>query len=166
MSSPFRVDAFDDKIPRSGFDSGSEALDRYFKLQITQDIRRRIASAFVAVESASGVVAGFYTLAASSVPLSGLPEEMSRKMPRYPAIPAVRLGRLAVGRQLHGRGLGGALLADALIRYVRSDIAAYAMVVDAKDAVAADFYRHHGFIELKDAPAMLFIPINAKWARR
>lgn len=165
MSSPFRVEALDGQAARDGFDCGTEALDRYFQVQIAQDVRRRIASAFVAVESASGIVAGFYTLAASSIPLIGLPLDIARKLPRYPIVPAVRLGRLAIDRRFQGAGLGGALLADALVRCVRSEIAAYAMVVDAKDLAAVAFYRHHGFIELGDAPTVLFVPISAKWTK-
>jgi GNAT superfamily N-acetyltransferase len=58
-----------------------------------------------------------------------------------------------------GQGLGGALLADALDRAARSEIAAYAMLVDAKDESAAAFYQHHGFIPLPDTPLILFLPL-------
>jgi GNAT superfamily N-acetyltransferase len=58
-----------------------------------------------------------------------------------------------------GQGLGGALLADALDRAARSEIAAYALLVDAKDESAAAFYRHHGFIPLPDTPLTLFLPL-------
>jgi len=51
------------------------------------------------------------------------------------------------------------LLADALTRVVRSAIAAYALVVDAKDNIAADFYRHHGFLETVNEPLTLFLPL-------
>ena len=53
----------------------------------------------------------------------------------------------------------GALLADALDRAARSEIAAFAMMVDAKDEAAAAFYRHHGFIALPDSPLTLFLPL-------
>lgn len=66
-------------------------------------------------------------------------------MPRYPVLPAVRLGRLAVDRRFQGRGLGAALLADAALRASRSEIAAAILVVEAKDERAAGFYRRHGF---------------------
>lgn len=69
------------------------------------------------------------------------------------------MGRLAVDQNFKGQGLGGALLADALDRAIRSEIAAYALVVDAKDELAAAFYRHHGFIALPDAPLTLFLPL-------
>jgi ribosomal protein S18 acetylase RimI-like enzyme len=69
------------------------------------------------------------------------------------------MGRLAVDRDFKGQGLGGALLADALLRAARSEIAAFALVVDAKDEAAAAFYSHHGFIALPDTPLTLFLPL-------
>ena len=69
------------------------------------------------------------------------------------------MGRLAVDQNFKGLGLGGALLADALNRAFVSDIAAYAMLVDAKDDRAAAFYKHHGFIPLPDSPLSLFLPL-------
>jgi GNAT superfamily N-acetyltransferase len=69
------------------------------------------------------------------------------------------MGRLAVDEAFTGQGLGGALLADALERAIRSEIAAYALIVDAKDDTAATFYRHHGFIPLPDTPLTLFLPL-------
>lgn len=74
-------------------------------------------------------------------------------------VPAVRMGRLAVDRKFTGQGLGGALLADALTRAMHNEIAAYALVVDAKDNSAAEFYLHHGFIVLGNEPLSLFLPL-------
>lgn len=74
-------------------------------------------------------------------------------------MPAVRMGRLAVNKAFKGQGLGGALLADALNRCARSEIAAFALMVDAKDETAQDFYQHHGFIALPDSPLTLFLPL-------
>lgn len=58
--------------------------------------------------------------------LADLPASTARKLPRYPTVSAVRMGRLAVDQAHKGQGLGGALLADALHRAARSEIAAYA----------------------------------------
>ncbi len=69
------------------------------------------------------------------------------------------MGRLAVDQKFKGQGLGGALLGDALHRSISSEIMAYAMVVDAKDDVAAHFYKHHGFISLPYAQQTLFLPL-------
>jgi len=104
-------------------------------------------------------IAGYYTLASASPVLADLPASTGKKLPRYPSVPAVRMGRLAVDQAFKGQGLGGALLADALIRTARSEIAAFAMMVDAKDQTAAAFYRHHGFIALPESPLTLFLPL-------
>ena len=91
--------------------------------------------------------------------LTDLPVHHAKKLPRYPLVPAVRMGRLAVSSDYQSLGLGAALLADALRRAARADIAAYAFVVDAKDSQAARFYIHHGFIQLPDAVLTLFLPL-------
>ena len=106
-------------------------------------------------------VAGYYTLASSSVLLNQLPPSAGKKLPRYPTVPVVRMGRLAVDKDYKGQGLGGILLADALHRAARSEIAAYALVVDAKDERASTFYQHYGFISLPDSPMTLFLPLAA-----
>lgn len=143
---------------RSSFSSGSEPLDSYFHRLVTQDSRRRVAACFVAVTSELRI-AGYYTLSAASALLIELPDKVRKKLPRYPSVPVVRLGRLAVDKTFQGQGLGGALLADALTRVRRSDIAAYALIADAKDDSAKAFYQHHGFIALPDSPLTLFLPL-------
>ena len=155
---PFRVAPLDAAHERNEFRCGSAPLDRYLQEQVSQDIRRRVAACFVAV-SAEQRIAGYYTLASASLLLADLPSSIAKKLPRYPTVPAVRMGRLAVDEAFAGQGLGGALLADALERASRSEIAAYALMVDAKDDKAATFYRHHGFIPLTDTPLTLFLPL-------
>ncbi|MGH8455373.1 MAG: GNAT family N-acetyltransferase [Stenotrophobium sp.] len=155
----FGIDPFDSALDRSGFHSGVAALDRYFQQQVSQDIRRRVTACFVAKSTADGRVAGYYTLASSSVLLNNIPAQLAKKLPRYPSVPAVRMGRLAVDEGFKGQGLGGVLLADALMRAKRSEIAAYALVVDAKDEAAASFYRHHGFMAIESEPLTLFLPL-------
>ena len=166
MATRYRIAPLDPDRERSGFHCGVEALDRYFRDQVTQDIRRRITSCFVALDEQARI-AGFYTLAATSVLLADLPEVIARKLPRYPTVPAIRMGRLAVDEAARGKGLGGALLADALSRSVGSEIAGFALVVDAKDDEAAAFYLHHGFVPLADQPRTLFLPVaTARAAHR
>ena len=148
MTQPYRIELLG-AHDRSAFASGSEALDRYLQQQAKQDMRRRVASCFVAVDAA-GAVAGFYTIAASSLVLDLLPAEQAKRLPRYPTVPAVILGRLAVGQAHQGKRLGGALVADALLRATRAEIMAYAMIDDAKDDAAVRFYEHLGFMRLGD----------------
>ena len=159
MTSPFRLGPLTDAHDRASFACGEEALERYFQTQITQDGRRRIAHGFIALETVSGLVAAFYTIAAASIPTSDLPPEETRRLPRYPTLPAVRIGRLAVDRRFQGRGLGGALLADAVLRVLQSPPAVFTLLVDAKTAQAAAFYQHHGFRALVSLPRTLFLPV-------
>ena len=157
-SAPFQVKPLDAAYDRAAFNCGSEPLNRYFREQVSQDVRRRLAACFVAFADGQRI-AGYYTLSSASLLLGDLPSSVGKKLPRYPTVPTVRMGRLAVEEAFKGRGLGGALLADALSRAQRSEIAAYALMVDAKDAAAAAFYSRHGFIALPDSPSTLFLPL-------
>jgi predicted GNAT family N-acyltransferase len=158
MAHQYSVAPLDLSSDRSMFSSGVEPLDRYFRTQVGQDIKRRVAACFVATD-AHGQTAGYYTLASASVLLADLPNAVVKKLPRYPSVPAVRMGRLAVHQSFKGDGLGACLLADALRRAVMAEIAAYAFVVDAKDETAASFYAHHGFMALPEQPLFMFIPL-------
>ncbi|MDR1228597.1 MAG: GNAT family N-acetyltransferase [Azoarcus sp.] len=155
---PSRIVAFAAAFDRSTFHSGSLPLDHYLHKQVAQEIRRRVTACFVAL-AGDRRIAGYYTLATASVPLADLPGDIARKLPRYAAVPAIRMGRLAVDHAFKGQGLGGALLINALRRAARSEIAAFALVVDAKDAAAAAFYQHYEFIELAGSPLKLFLPL-------
>jgi ribosomal protein S18 acetylase RimI-like enzyme len=142
---------------RSTFASGEEALDRYFRTQLTQDIRRRLANCFVTVDVAPGQVVAYYTIASASIPTPDLSPE--KRLPRYPTMPAVRIGRLAVDHRFRGRGLGSALLADAARKALNAAPDALALVVDAKNDQAITFYQHHGFRQLASPPGTLFLPL-------
>jgi ribosomal protein S18 acetylase RimI-like enzyme len=157
-SAPYSVMALNALHERASFNSDSEPLNRYFQQQVTQDIRRRVAACFVAVTDEQRV-AGYYTLAATSLLLADLPASVGKKLPRYPSVPAVRVGRLAIDQAFQRQGLGGALLADAFTRSARSEIAAFALVVDAKHELAAKFYLHLGFVALPSNPSSLFLPL-------
>lgn len=146
---------------RSGFVCASDPLTRYFHTQVTQDTRRRIAACYIALHPATETIAGFYTLSAADIPVTELPAGMTKRLPRYPTLPAARLGRLAVDRRFTGQKLGSILLIDAVMRAAASDIAVFAMVVDAKDAQAEAFYRHHGFATYASAPGRLMAPLSS-----
>jgi ribosomal protein S18 acetylase RimI-like enzyme len=159
MTAPFRLEPLGEQHERSLFRCGENALDRYFQTQVTQDIRRHIANCFVAVESATSHVAAWYTISAASIPLVDLPPDETRRLPRYPTVPAVRIGRLAVDQRFQGRGLGAALLADAAARALKADAAAFTLLVDAKNDQAVAFYKRFGFRLLASQPQTLFLPL-------
>jgi ribosomal protein S18 acetylase RimI-like enzyme len=84
---------------------------------------------------------------------------MTKRLPRYPTLPTVRIGRLAVDLQFRRRGLGAAMLADAAGRASRSPPAVFALLVDAKNDDAVAFYRRYGFQSLASQPRTLFLPM-------
>jgi ribosomal protein S18 acetylase RimI-like enzyme len=159
LSNRFTIARLHSLHERAKFESGIAPLDRYFRDHVTQDIRRRITNCFVAVDAQTGDVAAYNTLAATSVLLTDLPPEIGKKLPRYPLVPAVRLGRLAVDMRYRGQGFGSALLWDATERAIRSEITAFALVVDAKGPEAVAFYRHHGLLPFDSSPMTLFLPL-------
>lgn len=149
------------KQDRSAFDCGVPELNAYFHKRVRQDVKRRYATCFVAIDRANDRIAGYYTLSMSSVRLPDVPDRVAKKLPRYPQVPVVRLGRLAVDVAYQGQKLGGSLLADAIVRTARSEIAAYALAVDAKSSSAVKFYEHFGFLKLTKSPRTLFLPLSA-----
>lgn len=155
---PFTVKPLE-KEDRSDFTCGKDSLDGYFQTQISQDVRRQVATAFVAIHTATAAVAGYYTLAAAQVSLNDLDDDWRKKLPRYAALPAVLVGRLAIDRRFQEHGLGSALLSDAATRILRSEIGAHFLIVDAIDDQAALFYQHHGMRRVPDMEHRLFIPL-------
>ncbi len=146
---------------RQNFTCGSPALDRYLKTQARQDSDKRVAAVFALIKPPASQVQGYYSLSASTIHADEVPPELARKLPRYPQLPVTLLGRLAVDQELKGQGMGQFLLMDALHRSLQAaaGIAAMAVVLDAKDASAADFYQHFGFIPLNQLHKKLFLPM-------
>lgn len=144
---------------RLTFSSGVDVLDGYLHTQAGQDVRRHLANCFVASPVNTNAVAGYYTFSAASVAINDLSDESARRLPRYPVVPAALIGRLAIDRQYKGRGLGAALLFDAIERAMRSEASIYAILVDTKDDAAAAFYGHHGFQAITNRPRSLFLPL-------
>jgi len=156
----YAIRALDAVAQTAAFECGEQALDLYLQRYASQDVKRGVARVFVASPATQPqVVTGFYTLSAASVVAQTLPEQWRKKLPRYP-VPVALLGRLAVGLQSHGQGLGSILLVDACKRVaVASEtLAVAAIVVDAKSPQAAAFYQHFGFIELPGQSGRWMLP--------
>jgi GNAT superfamily N-acetyltransferase len=143
---------------RAAFSSGQPDIDDWFRRRASQDEKRNIARVFVAIDAELGVV-GFYSLSSYTIVLDDLPGDLARRLPRYDAIPAARIGRLARDERVRGQGVGELLLADAVRRILGAAraIAVYAVVVDAKDDTAAGFYRRFGFQPFPLRPRRLFM---------
>lgn len=159
--SPYRIDPLSDHHDRAKFASGVEPLDRYLRAQAGQDSRRRVASCFILTRAGEPTqVLGYYTLSALSIALTDLPPSIAKRLPRYPVVPATLMGRLATDSRHRGKGLGELLLFDACSRVLRSEIATFALVVDAKDAAAERFYTRYRFLNLSAGGRRMFLPIT------
>lgn len=152
-----RFEPLDRRHDRSAFACGIRALDDWFRTRAGQDQRRRVAQVFVALDD-QGIV-GFYSLSMFTLALESLPANLAGKLPRYEAIPAALIGRLARHERARGSGIGDLLVADAVKRVLGAaeSVAAYAIVVDAKDDRGRSFYLSHGFIPLPSRPNRLFL---------
>lgn len=147
---------------RAGFDCGVQALDEYIRRFAEQHRRRGISSVFVLTDSARPEhILGYYTLSAAEVDAARLAEADRKKLPRYP-VPCFRMGRLACRTDQQSRGLGKLLVGCAVDRCLkaRQQVAAYALIVDAKDDSSAAFYMHFGFKPFMDAKRTLYLPLG------
>lgn len=117
-----------------------------------------MTNCFVALTS-DDAIAGYYTLASAGIPIAELTADLARRLPRYPTLPAVRIGRLAVDSRFRRQGFGRLLLWDAATRALQADQANFTLLVDAKDDRAVEFYRHYGFIPFSTTPRVLFLPL-------
>lgn len=147
---------------RQGFACGVPALDEYLHRFAEQHRRRGLTAVYVLVDSAAPAqVLGYYTLSAAEVDVARLPEAERKRLPRFP-VPCFRMGRLACASSQRGRGLGKLLVGCAVDRCLkaRQQVAAYALIVDAKDDAARNFYLHFGFRSLQDARLTLYLPLG------
>lgn len=159
----YRIRALAGDIDTTQFNCGNSSLDEYIRRYASQDVRRNVARVFVATPEGEPLrLAGFFTLSAGSVSCAELPESLAKKLPRYP-VPVALIGRLAVANDFQGRGLGSILLADACrkIAHASTSLAVAGIVVEAKNDVAATFYRHFGFLNLPGQPTRLLLPAKA-----
>ena len=147
---------------RLRFESGVPALDEYLQRLADQHRRKGISAAYVLVDSSEPAkILGYYTLSAAEVDVARLADADRKRLPRYP-VPCFRMGRLACRADQQGRGLGKLLVGCALDRCLkaRTQIAAYALIVDAKDTNARAFYEHYGFKSLVDRALTLYLPLG------
>jgi GNAT superfamily N-acetyltransferase len=149
---------------RGVFDCGVPALNRYLQHQARQERDRKVAVPYVLVPTRKPTgIAGFYTLSATSIKLDAWPDDISRKLPTYPVVPATLLGRLATSLNYRGHGLGERLLVDALHRALINTeiVASFAVIIDTKDDSGAAFYERYGFVRFPDSPLRLFMTMRA-----
>jgi GNAT superfamily N-acetyltransferase len=151
LSGPAPIDENHDV---SKFDCGKAALNDWLRSRALKN-DGKASRCFVVCDGYT--VVGFYALAAGAVRHDQAPPALKRNMP--PQIPVLVLGRMAVDKTQQGKGLGAALLKDALRRAlsVASDIGARAVLVHAIDQEVVPFYTQYGFKPFPDSELTLFL---------
>jgi GNAT superfamily N-acetyltransferase len=158
MKSPLRgPEVLSEAHEVSAFDCGSGALNRFLHRHALNNQRNQSTRPYVALRGEIRVV-GYYSLAAASAEYASVPTRIAKGLAQHP-IPLTLLARLAVDKAEQGAGIGAGLLKDALKRFLQAQsiIAARAMVVQAKDEAAAEFYRHFGFVPSPIDPYHMFL---------
>jgi GNAT superfamily N-acetyltransferase len=149
---------------RTSFVSGNPALDDFLQQYAGQQAKKGVTAVRVLVESdASSEITGYYTLSAAQLEVDQLAPQVQKRLPRYP-VPCFKMGRLAVHNAHRGHGYGTMLLALAVSRCheARKHVAAFALLVDAKDERAKAFYEHHNFVPLALQPLTLYLPLGSQ----
>jgi hypothetical protein len=149
---------------RAAFSCGNAALDDYLRTKARKEAELGYCAVFIlAEEGAPATIAGYYTLSSYSIALDGIAQQVRRRLPRYPLVPAMLIGRLARDVRFRSGGVGALLLLDALRRalHASAQIGAYAVAVDAIDALAAGFYGRYGFVPLVGSGRRLYLPMES-----
>jgi len=158
----FKTKAINEVPPRaySDFCCDIEKLDTYLHRYAKNNHKKGVGKTFLLLKEERAI--GFYTISMAGVEFNKLPAKIQAGIPKHP-IPVARIGRLAVDKEFKSKGFGKFLLLDALARIVEASrvVAAYCVVVDAKNEEVAKFYAHFGFQASKDDALCLFLPISS-----
>lgn len=162
MAKDFNIESLGEHHDRAAFSCGKDSLDQYLRNQAGQAIKKNLAAVFI-LNPVGKKIAGYYTLSSYTVKLDRIPEGIAKKLTRMQEIPATLLGRLGRSMEFRGRGIGELLLVDALKKAFENSaqIASWAVIVDAKDEGAVEFYKRYEFIPFPSKPNRLFLPMNA-----
>jgi hypothetical protein len=147
---------------RAAFSCGDAEMDAYVHTHLRQDTSKGVAVCHVLCEPGSPEILGFYTVNATSVALTSLPDDLKRRLPRYPAVPAILIGRLGVSVNRQHQGLGPDLVFNTMERtlLVAEHVGVAGLVVDAENDGLVSWYVDLGFIQIAPASRRLFLPIQ------
>jgi len=162
MFSSYAVEPLSKEHDILGFNCGVKELDIYLKERASQEVKKKITAVYVLHRKDSKKIIGYYTLSSFSIELINLPDEIKKKLPKYPLLPASLIGRLAVDRKFQGKKIGTHLLIDALIRSYRlsKEIGSFAVIVDAKNEITKKFYKKYGFKQFRKKSLKLYLSMN------
>jgi GNAT superfamily N-acetyltransferase len=141
---------------RNDFDCGEPALNTFLQRLARQQAERDFNRTYVAGVPDESRIRGYYAISSASIDFKNLPARL--KLPRYP-VPVARLGRLAVDLREQGHGVGATLLTHAmhLTLSLAQQIGLYALLVEAKNQTAVEFYARYGFLQYADKEMSLFL---------
>ena len=145
---------------RAAFSCAASSLNDYIHRQAGQDMKRDLAACYVLCPRTSPIIIGYYTLTATSVEFTALPLELVKKSGRYPLVPAILLGRLAVDSKFTGQGMSTILLLDALRHTLHTGVGVKLLIVDALNERAAAFYERREFRRFEANPLRLYMPVS------
>jgi ribosomal protein S18 acetylase RimI-like enzyme len=148
---------------RDGFDCGSEPLNLFLKQTARQHAERGISRTFVLVDdnaSEPKPILGFFSLNLCQIKSESLSPAEAKKLPRD--VSGVRLGRLAVAKDLQRQGIGKILLVAAMGKFLEifNTAGGIGLFVDAKDQAAKHYYEQFGFVPLPSNELELFLPVK------
>jgi GNAT superfamily N-acetyltransferase len=146
---------------RGAFDCGDEAMNQFLHRHARQSHEKGGAKTYLAVSDINKKVMGYYSLSPASIAYERAPEVIKRGLARYD-VPVFRLGRLAVDLSVQHQGLGGQLLLAAGRRclLVAAQAGGVALLIDAKNECAAEWYTNYGAVPLLDAHLSLLLPFK------
>jgi GNAT superfamily N-acetyltransferase len=147
-----------DEHNRDAFSCGEPTLDDWLRRQARRNEESGASRTYVVCNGLT--VVGYYSLSTGAVIRADAPKRIQRNMPD--PIPVMVLGRLATDQRFQGRGIGKALLRDAILRVLQAaEIAGIrAILVHAISDSAKLFYLQNGFLESPTEPMTLCLPIE------
>jgi GNAT superfamily N-acetyltransferase len=156
MNETRRIEKLRRDHPIGNFDCGQQALNEWLRKHALQNLGAGAAQTYVGL--AGEVVIGFYSLAVGQIEFSDAPERLQKGVARHP-VPVMLLARLAVDKNWQRKGVGRALLRDAVLRTVQAaDIAGIrALAVHAKDEEARRYYEQFDFVASPADPLHLLV---------
>ena len=146
---------------RKTFDCGDADLNDFLRRYARQSHDSGSAKTFLAINDANPTkILGFYSIAPAALEYDRLPEALRRGLARHD-VPGFRLARIATDKSVQGQGLGGQLLGAAARRCIRAaeQVGGLILIIDAKNARAADWYAGYGGVKLDDAPRTLVMSL-------
>lgn len=158
-----KIEELNKKHDRAAFDCGSNCLNTYLQNTARQHSSGGGSKTFVLVDEKKPTeIIGYFTMTMCTVDLTHFPPEWAKRYSKGPPPYALLLARLAVATKFKKNGYGPAMLIESMKRtmVVTDMVGGWGLFVDAKDKNAADFYKHHGFLELSADSDSLFIAID------